>query len=65
MIPIESMRYEQCLAELDAVLTQLENPETPLDDAVSLYERGRLLAQRCQTLLEQASLRVQTIGDDG
>jgi exodeoxyribonuclease VII small subunit len=64
-IPVETMSYEQALSELEEIVLALEDGQKPLEQAMSLYERGQALAQRCQNLLDTAELRVrQLTGED-
>lgn len=58
---IEKMGYEQALAELDEIVAALEGGETPLENAIKLYERGQALARHCAELLDQAELRLQVL----
>ncbi|WP_298817016.1 exodeoxyribonuclease VII small subunit [Chloroflexus sp.] len=54
-------QYETLLAELQAVVEQLEHGELPLAEALRLYERGTELAAACQQLLDAAELRVRQL----
>lgn len=54
----ESSDYEAIRAGLSSVIAMLEQPGLPLNDSVRAYEVGRLLADRCQTLLDEAELRI-------
>jgi exodeoxyribonuclease VII small subunit len=58
---IEKLNYEQALAELDEIVQQLENQSLELDVTLKMFERGKLLIQRCQTLLDQAELKVRQL----
>lgn len=62
---VVELTYEQALAELEQIVAALENEEQTLERAITLFERGQLLAQHCAGLLERAELRVRTIGDGG
>ena len=53
--------FESAFAELEEVVRQLEEGELSLEEAISLYERGRALARRCQAQLDQAELRVSRL----
>ena len=46
---------------------KLESGEVPLDDSISLYERGELLRKHCQARLDAAQARIEKIvaGPDG
>lgn len=65
MNAINELSFEAAYAELEAIVARLESGELSLDESVSLFERGRQLAERCQTLLDQAELRVSQLTDDG
>ncbi len=63
--PVEELAYEQAFAELEGIITTLENEERTLDEAIAQYERGQALSKHCADLLEKADLKVQQIsGDD-
>ena len=56
---IEEMSYEEAFAELEAIVTGLEDEQRALDEAMSLFERGQILSKHCVLLLEEAELRVK------
>lgn len=58
---IDTLTYEQALAELETIVTALENEKHSLEQAVELFERSQILAHRCATLLAQAELKVQQL----
>lgn len=57
----QPVEFERALAELEAVVEQLQRPDVPLDQAVALYRRGTELAQRSEELLRGAELQVQRL----
>jgi exodeoxyribonuclease VII small subunit len=59
------LSFEAAYAELEQIIAQLESGELPLEESVTLYERGRQLAERCQAALDQAELRVSQLTGDG
>ena len=62
---VEELSYEEALAELEKVVEVLEGEQGQLEDAIKLFERGQVLAERCSELLEAAELKVkQVAGDD-
>ncbi|MDL1900095.1 exodeoxyribonuclease VII small subunit [Anaerolineae bacterium CFX9] len=61
----ENTTFETAYAELEAIVSQLDSGELTLEQSVALYERGRKLAAYCQTLLDQAELRVSQLEDNG
>ena len=62
---VENLSYEEALAELEQVVSALENEQGQLEEALRLFERGQALAARCGVLLEAAELKVkQVVGED-
>ena len=56
--------FETAFAYLQQIITQLENSELPLEEALKLYEEGKRLSDLCSKLLENAQLRVETLSPD-
>jgi exodeoxyribonuclease VII small subunit len=65
MSDVDQLPFETAYAELQQIVMQLESGTLPLDDSVSLYERGRVLSAHCQSLLDQAEMRVTQLTADG
>lgn len=59
--PIDGMTYEQAFTELEEIVAALESEEHSLEGTLALFERGQALARRCESLLDQADLRVQQL----
>jgi exodeoxyribonuclease VII small subunit len=53
--------YEAVFHELEQTVNALEAGDLPLEQALSHYERGMVLAAQCNQLLQNAELRVQQI----
>ena len=62
---VEELTFEEALAELETIVSQLETGQLALEATLSLFERGQQLAARCNTQLEQASLRIEQLTADG
>jgi len=64
---ISQMSFEQALAALEQIVQQLERGDVPLDQSISLYERGEALRAACQQRLDAAQARIEKIvtGADG
>jgi len=62
--PQTGMTYEQAMAELEKLISQLEDGQLPLDQTLTLYERGRELAALCAEMLEKAELKIRTLSAD-
>lgn len=65
--PIAEMSFEQALAALEDIVQQLERGDVPLDQSITLYERGEELRAACQNRLDSAQARIEKIvaGADG
>lgn len=57
------LSFEQAYAQLQNVVTKMEEGASTLNDALDLYEQGIALSQHCEILLEQAELRVNQLRD--
>ncbi len=64
---IATMPFEAALAELEAIVDELEKGAVSLDDSIKLYERGEALKTRCDELLKNAEMRIEkiTLSADG
>ncbi len=62
---LAELPFERALAELEAVVQRLESGVLTLEETVALYARGRELARHCQSLLDEADLRLQQLAPDG
>lgn len=58
---IEDLSFEQALRELETIVGRLESGDTPLAEAIELYERGNLLRRRCSERLDAAQARIEAI----
>jgi len=59
--PIETLSFEGALKELERIVSQLENGDTSLEDAIKLYERGDKLREVCAGRLDAAQARIEAI----
>ena len=60
-MPDAAPTFEQALAELDAILRELEDGTTTLDAALARYERGVGLLRTCYAQLQTAEHRIQQL----
>ena len=59
------LTFEAALEELEATVNRLEKGELALEEALALFERGQTLVAYCNRQLEDASLRVEQLTEDG
>ena len=64
---IGQMSFEEALRALEDVVRRLETGDVPLEESISLYERGEQLRRHCQARLDAAQARIEKIvqGPDG
>lgn len=58
---IEKLSFEEALAQLEKIVSQLESGEAPLERSIELYERGTALKAHCEARLKAAEARVEKI----
>jgi exodeoxyribonuclease VII small subunit len=58
------MNFEDALKALEEVVRRLESGDVPLDESISLYERGAALRKHCQARLDAAQARIEKIVTD-
>lgn len=59
--PVEKMSFEEAMAELEKLVTQLERGDVALEQSIRLYERGAALKARCEQKLREAEDKVEQI----
>ena len=58
---IAEMSFEEALRALEEVVRRLEGGEVPLDESITLYERGEQLRKHCQARLDAAQARIEKV----
>ncbi len=53
--------FEQALAELETIVAELEEGQTPLADSLARYQRGVRLLRECYQLLENAERKIELL----
>ncbi|MBP9181521.1 MAG: exodeoxyribonuclease VII small subunit [Fuscovulum sp.] len=59
--PVGEMTFEEAMAALEGVVTQLERGEVALEQSIALYERGAALKAHCAARLAEAEAKVEMI----
>lgn len=67
MTDIAEMSFEAALDELEKIVQQLESGRAPLQESITIYERGEALKRHCEGLLKKAEARIEkiTLARDG
>lgn len=56
-----SERFEDQLAQLESIVSRLEDESVGLEEALGLFENGMDLAKRCRNRLEEVEQRVSQL----
>lgn len=57
--------FETAMAELDQIVRTLEEGDLPLEQSLTLFERGVRLSRFCHDRLEDAEKRIQVLTERG
>ena len=49
----KDMTFEECLKQLEEIVSKLENKDISLSDAVENYQKGLELSKRCYEIFNQ------------
>ena len=58
---VSALSYEQARAGLEQVVQRLEDKDLPLEEMMTLWERGEALAARCDEHLAGAKARLDAV----
>ncbi len=56
-----TIKFETALARLEEIVSQLEQGNTPLDEAIQIFEEGMKLARECARQLNVAEKKLQKL----
>jgi exodeoxyribonuclease VII small subunit len=57
--------FESALAELETIVSRLEQGDLALEQSLALFERGVQLSRLCHTKLEDAERRIEILSERG
>lgn len=58
---IATMSFEDALARLEQIVSQLERGDVALEKSIEIYEQGEALRARCDVLLQKAEAKIEKI----
>lgn len=58
---VSEMTFEEAMAALEQVVSQLERGEVALEQSIALYEKGAALKAHCAAKLKSAEEKVELI----
>lgn len=56
-----AVKFEQAMARLEIIVTELERGELPLDQSLRIFEEGIRLSKTCLKMLEDAEHKVEIL----
>lgn len=56
--------FETSLAELEQIVTKLEDGDLPLEESLELFEKGIKLSRECRERLTKAERRIEILMKD-
>ncbi|HZT72623.1 MAG TPA: exodeoxyribonuclease VII small subunit [Terriglobales bacterium] len=59
--PTPPPSFEQCLKRLEAIVTELERADLPLEDSIRLFEEGMALSHDCRRQLDEAEAKIEIL----
>jgi exodeoxyribonuclease VII small subunit len=59
---ISKMSFEAALARLEEIVETLSSQKINLDSMIELYEEGNALREHCAKRLEEAKMKIDTVG---
>lgn len=60
----KSKNFEQRMAEIERVVTHLEQKDLELEQSLELFEKGTALIRECQKTLFTAEQKILTLTDE-
>ena len=58
------LKFEDCLARLEQIVSALEAGNLPLEESLKVFEEGITLARHCSRYLDDAERRIEMLVKD-
>jgi exodeoxyribonuclease VII small subunit len=58
---VAALSFEQALQQLESIVQQLEKGQVPLEESITIYEKGTALKAHCEAKLRDAEARIEKI----
>lgn len=59
------MSFSKDIEELEKIIQRLEKEALPLEEAMSIFERGVALVRSCQAYLAEAEQKIMLVSEEG
>lgn len=61
----KEFNYEEAIAELNTIVSKLQNGSVSLDDSLALYTRGVELAAKCDAKIKEVEQKISMVSGNG
>lgn len=61
----KEIMFNQAMEQLEEIVRQLEQGDVPLEEALTLYQKGMELSKVCHDKLQNAEKQLVTMMDEG
>ena len=59
-----ALKFEDALARLETIVSELEKGDLPLNDSLKMFEEGIKLSKTCLKMLDEAERKVEIMVQD-
>ncbi len=56
-----AVKFEHAMARLEAIVSELEKGDLPLDESLKIFEEGIRLSKTCLKMLDEAERKVEIL----
>lgn len=63
-VPMAPVKFEQAMARLETIVSELEKGDLSLDDSLRIFEEGIKLSKTCLKMLDDAERKVEILVQD-
>lgn len=57
----DKMTFEEAYQQLEKIVADIENEETPLEELLALYEKGNELSTHCRRILKKTEEKLDVL----
>ena len=57
----KKLKFEQALAKLEQIVSEIEEGKVPLEESIAKYAEGIGLVQHCRKILDAAEQKIQLL----
>ncbi|GGD70048.1 exodeoxyribonuclease VII small subunit [Paenibacillus nasutitermitis] len=57
----QEVSFEEAMERLEVIVSQLENGDVPLEQAIDLFQEGMKISQLCGAKLEQVEKKIEVL----